>query len=69
MLVEENVSRFAPPKHPKVAKYYSDLVTVQAKRDVQLHFHVLKNTLSLVLLCVLRQHHPDTWHHLQGTML
>ncbi len=50
MLVEENVSRFAPPKHPKVAKFYSDMVTVQAKGVVQLHFHVLKNTLSLVLL-------------------
>ena len=36
--------------------------------DVQLHFHVHQTTLTPVLLCVLVHYHPDTRHHLQGTM-
>jgi len=62
MLVEENV--LTPPKHPKVAQKYLDLVTMQAIKDVQFSFHVHQTILSQVL----EHYHADTQQPLQGTM-
>lgn len=53
MLVEENVSRLIPPKHP----IETHLVTVQAMENVQVHFHDYETSLYLVLLWVL-VHYP-----------
>jgi len=41
-----------PPKYPKVAQNYFDLLNVQAMGDVQLNFHLHQTILSQVLLCV-----------------